>query len=412
MTYLKSVSFDDTANFDAFSRLRVSQAHSLFESQLTYDLQPLLWEQFAAGDGASIAHDATNRCALMTFNDTPIGGQAYLQTFEHFRYTSGKSQFIIVTFNMNGGADNTLKFAGYSDGTDGVEFRLNGSEAQVAILSSTTEGNQIVAQADWNLDTLDGNGPSGLTIDFTKAQILIIDFQALYVGRVRIGFDINGVVYYVHEFLNANHIVYPYIKTANLPIRCGMVSSSTASTYNTSTTTMRFICSTAVSEGGGYTAEGYTFCQEGTTTADNNARTHILSVQPKTTFNGKQNRTKFILENVDVVVTGSAPVIWELCLGDTLTGTNTFIDVNTTYSAFEYNMLGTTSGTPLIVVAKGYLPATNQQKGVVSANVPFRYPICLNAAGQARILGRMTLLVTGVGGTSACRASLNWKEIR
>jgi hypothetical protein len=36
----------------------------------------------------------------------------------------------------------------------------------------------------------------------------------------------------------------------------------------------------------------------------------------------------------------------------------------------------------------------------------------LNAAGAVRANGTITLLVTGIGGTSACRAIMNWKEIR
>jgi len=73
---------------------------------------------------------------------------------------------------------------------------------------------------------------------------------------------------------------------------------------------------------------------------------------------------------------------------------------------------GTLSGSPSIVVAKGYIPATQQSRGVITTNVPFRYPICLDTAGAARVLGRLTLLVTGVGGVSNCRGNLNWKEIR
>ena len=129
MSYFTNIGFKDVAQFDAFSRLRISAPHSLFESQFTYNLQPLLLEQFASGTGASITHDTTNRCALFTFSSTPTGGTAYMQTFEHFRYTSGKSQLCMITFNMNGGADNTLKFAGYSDGTNGIEFQLNGTSA-------------------------------------------------------------------------------------------------------------------------------------------------------------------------------------------------------------------------------------------------------------------------------------------
>lgn len=401
-----SVGIKDGANLDAFSRLRTSQSHSLFDSQFTYDLQPLLFEQITAESGASIAHDATNRCATMTLANTPTGGKAYMQTFEHFRYTSGKGQLILATFNFKEAKDNTLKFVGYSDGTNGMEFQLSGTTKQFKITSATAGGDQTVVQSSWNIDKLDGTGTSGITLDITKAQIFVLDFQALYVGRVRMGFDIDGQIVYCHEFNHANNVASTYIQTANLPIRCGVTCTGTVST------TVDFICSTVVQENGASSQEGYHFAQEGTATAASGARTHILSIEPKNTFNSIVNRTKFILESVDIAVTGSNPVKWELCLGDVITGTTAFNDVNGTYSATEYNILGTTSGTPSIVIATGYVASTSQSKGAETVNIPFKYPICLNAAGAAHALGRLTILVTGIGGTSATRATINWKEIR
>ncbi len=406
MSYFTQISYTDSGNIDAFSRLRVSSSHSIFDSQLTYDLQPLVFEQITNGSGATITHDSTNRMALMTFSSTPTGGKAIMQTYEHFRYVSGNSQLCLMTFNFGASVSNVLKFAGYSDGTNGIEFQLNGSTKQFSILSATTLGTETVTQSSWNVDKLDGTGASGITLDTTKTNILVIDFQALYVGRVRIGFDIGGVVVYAHEFLHANVSLYPYFQTANLPIRCGMTCTGTVSA------TMNFICCTVQKENGGLSVEGYDFSQSASVTAASGARTHLLSIQPRTTFNSITNRCKLILEGIDIVVTGNNPIKWELCLGDVLTGTTTFNNVNTTYSSVDYNTAGTTSGSPSIIIATGYVPASNQAKAADHMDVPFKYPICLDAAGAVRTLGRLTLLVQGIGGTSATQGAIKWREIR
>jgi len=68
------VTIRDSANLDAFSRLRVSNPLTLFNAQFTYNLQPLLFEQITSGAGATIAHNTTNRYAAMTFAATPTGG--------------------------------------------------------------------------------------------------------------------------------------------------------------------------------------------------------------------------------------------------------------------------------------------------------------------------------------------------
>ncbi len=241
--YVPLFGFGDTPSLDAFGRLRVSNPEYVFDAQLTYDLQPLLFEQITAQSGASIAHDSTNRCATLTFASTPNGGQAIMQSFEHFRYQPGRSQLTFVTFNFKGGVANVLKFAGLSDGANGIELQLNGTAPRVVLYSDTTVGDQTIAQAAWD-DPLDGTGPSGVTVDWTKTQILAIDFQALYVGRVRLALDIGGVLVPFCSIKNANIQANPYIQSANLPIRCGMTCTGAVST------TMQYICSSVISEGG------------------------------------------------------------------------------------------------------------------------------------------------------------------
>ena len=392
---------------DAFGRLRTSSPTSLFDAQLTYDLQPLLFEAVTLNTGATVSHDATNRRANMAFSATTTGGKAFMQSYEHFRYRAGHSQLIYITFAMGAGVANVTKFAGYSDGTNGIELqRVGASTIQLALLSSTTNGNQTVAQASWNIDAMGGAGPSGKTLDLTDTQILVIDFQALYAGRVRVGFDIDGVVYWVHEFDHANIIANPYIATANLPIRCGMTCTGTV------TATMNFICCTVQSENGESSREGFHFTQDAEVTAASGALTHLVSIQPKTTFNSIVNRTKIIIDSVDIIVTGNQPVHYVIVLGDVLTGTTTFNDVNTTYSAVQYNTAGTTSGTPAITMYTGHIPASAQSKGAVSQQVIMKYPITLDVAGNARALGRVTVLVSGIGGTSTVEGAINWTEVR
>lgn len=397
----------DSASGDAFGRLRTSSPHSLFDAQLTYDLQPLLFEQITAETGASVTHDSTNRMALMTFSSTPTGGKAYMQSYEYFRYRAGHSQLCYITFLMGAGVTNVVKFAGYSDGSNGIEFQLSGSTKQFVLYSDTTLGDQTIAQTNWNIDKLDGTGKSGITLDLTKVQILVIDFQALYAGRVRVGFDIGGVAVWVHQFNHANSAAYPYMQSANLPIRAGMTSTGTVSA------TMNFICATVQTENGEATSEGFHFSQDATVSASNTGLTHLVSIQPKTTFNSITNRTKIIIESVDIIVTGSHPVHYSICLGDVLTGTTTFNDVNTTYSAAQYNTAGTTSGTPSIVLYQGHIPASNTSRGSVSQKINLKTPITLDAAGNARALGRVTVLVQSLGVVASnVEGSIQWAEVR
>lgn len=342
----------------------------------------------------------------MTFSSTPTGGKAFMQSYEHVRYQPGKGQLIFITFNFISTAANCLKFAGYSSGeTNGIELQQDGTTVQVKLYSDTANGDQTVTQANWNLDPLNGTGKSGITLDLTKTQIFVIDLQALYVGRVRVGFDIGGNIVYVHEFKHANLIATPYIQTATQPIRCGMTCTGTVST------TMRFICSAVASEGGQEDAAGYSFSVgSGVVASGNGARAHIISLRPTTTFNSITNRIKFVLDSVDVLVTGNNPVLWELVIGQAITGAS-WSAVNANYSGME-SSAGTISGNPDAVISAAYVAASAQSRGAVNYKLSNRYPITLDAAGAVRANGTLSILGTGLGAASNMYARFNWHELR
>lgn len=409
MSFLSKVSIRDSANLDAFGRLRVSNPTPLHDAQFTYNIQPYRFEALTNGAGAAVAHDATNRCALMTLSSTPSGGYAYMQTYEFFRYQPGRSQLVEMTFNFRETLDGVTKFAGYSDGLNGVEFQASGAGINqvlsFVILSGTSLGNQTANQANWNLDKLDGTGPSGLTLDITKAQILVMDMQALYEGRVRCGFNIGGQIIYVHQFNHSNIVLFPYVQYASLPIRCGMSTLATAST------TMLFVCSSVSSEGGTVDFQGFPASTNVALTAASGADTHVISLRPKLLFNGLTNRSPMSLYSIEGLVTGANPVQYSVVVGQAITGTTTFTDVGPR-SAFELNTAGTLSGAPGLVIETGFIPATNSVRGSVSNKTLQRVPVTLNAAGAQRLNGTISLIAKGLGGASACNFSINWLELR
>ena len=402
------ITYADSPNLTASGRLRVADETTLFGAQLTYDLRPLQYEQSSTGTGATVTYDSTNRQALMTFASTPTGGESYMQSYSYFPYLPGRSQLIFVTFNLLSAATNVVKFAGYSDGVNGMEFQLSGSTKQFVLYSGTGSGTETITQPNWNLDTFDGSGPSGITLDISKVQILVIDFISLYAGRVRMGFDVGGSIYYCHEFLHANVTAFPYIQYATLPVRCGMTCTATVST------TMNFICASVSTEGGADTAEGFfnSFSTQNVAiTAASGARTHVLSLRPSLTFNSITNRYKLEINTVNVNVDGANPVFWELVIGQALAGAS-YAAVNAKYSATDIDVAGTLSGSPTLVIASGYVASSNQSKSSVSADAKIFFPLTLDQAGAVRANGTVSLLATGIAGASAMNASINFAEVK
>lgn len=62
----------------------------------------------------------------------------------------------------------------------------------------------IVSQAGWNIDKMDGTGPSGLTLDVEKINTLVISVSNKDSGNVRFGIYIGNIVHFVHEIYQQN----------------------------------------------------------------------------------------------------------------------------------------------------------------------------------------------------------------
>lgn len=414
MSYFNSVSIADGANIDAFSRLRTSDSVVLFNEQSQYNYGTLQMEIGNTGAGVLPAHDAALRETKLSV--AAGSGTSFMQSFMYSPYQPNRSQAIAMTAVIGAAVAGAVVDVGYFDANNGVIFRQNGVSGLQFILRTSTSGSpsdaNAVSQASWNVDKFDGAGPSGITLDITKAMILVIDLQFLGMGRVRVGFDINGKLYYAHYFLNANNLTVPYMQSASLPVGLLITGTATGATKD-----VYFKCAAVSSEGGNLDLFGF-LCTtpEVAVTAASGARTPIVSLRPKTTFNSIPNRQYVELVGIAAVVTGANPVFWELVVGGAY-GSQVFADVNTAFSGMEYSSTpGTfTNLTGGEVIASGYLTA-GAGTPVTLINLPSlisrKYPLSLDRAGAVRALGTYTLLVSGIGGTAATRAALNFKEVR
>jgi hypothetical protein len=77
-----------------------------------------------------------------------------------------------------------------------------------------------IPQSEFNLDKVDGTGPSGYTVDLTKMQMFYIDYSWYGAGFIRWGLrGEDGNVFYVHKMKNNNVNNEAYMRSGNLPAR-------------------------------------------------------------------------------------------------------------------------------------------------------------------------------------------------
>ena len=393
-------------NVDAFGRLRVSNPLTLFDSSHRY-ADNNLWVNSITGTAAATFN--ANEGLMDLTVGSANGDQIIRETIKVFSYQPGKSLLVMNTFVFGTAKANLRQRAGYYGAANGIYFEREGSTNYMVERSSVTGAliNTRVAQADWNQDPLDGTGPSGLTLDSSKAQILYMDIEWLGLGTVRTGFIINGAFVPCHNFDHANLVNTTYITTASLPLRYEMTNMAAT----TGASTLKQVCSTVISEGG-YELRGAQL-SAGTPITTPKTLTTAGTVYPVVSFRLKSTRLDgiAILTAISILgVTNNANYQWSVVVNGTTTG-GTWVSAGTN-SSVEYNITGTSfSSTGGRILATGYFQGSNQ--GASSVDI-------LKAALFTTQLERNPFTATAYEITLACAAasngdqvlgSLDWEEI-
>lgn len=236
----------DSANLDAFGRLRVAPPSVVFAITQTIDGKPLEWDDAqVSGSGTSSTYN-TNQASTTIAVSNATAGMRARQTKRWHYYRPGGSQLILMTFVLGAGATGITKRVGLFQTNNGLYLQLAGTTLPFVVRTFTSGSavNTVIAQSSWNVDKLDGTGASGITLDVTKAQILAIDFEWLGVGRIRFVFIIDGKLYYCHYVNNANSISTVYMSNPHLPCRYEISNDGTGAAASLVT-----ICASVMFEG-------------------------------------------------------------------------------------------------------------------------------------------------------------------
>ena len=234
---------------DAFGRLRVSNPFTLFDSQNRYAIDNQFDTSTATGGTATYL---SNESSVSLNTTTSSGSEVIRQTYRVFPYQPGKGLTVLATFVMAAPQTNLRQRAGYFNTANGAFLQQNGTTVSFVLRSNSlpTPGTpsdvRTVNQADWNVDKMDGTGPSGRVLDLTKNQILYMDFEWLGTGDVRCGFYVDGRPQICHIFHNDNEQTAVYMQTAILPVRYEITNTGATG----SASSMKQVCSSVISEGG------------------------------------------------------------------------------------------------------------------------------------------------------------------
>jgi hypothetical protein len=255
-----------------------------------------------------------------------------------------------------------------------------------------------------------------------------MDFQSLRVGRIRWGIDRAGLAVPLAEVSNDNIRATGYWQTANQPVSW-LLYNTADSTYTelgygdednaigfryripvNASQTMRAICATVKSEGGGdlFDLTGAKFSVSNGVTKKTVSTTliPILSIQVKSTLNTYP--VKGIVFPRDFEISNDTPIYYEWRVTPTLTGAS-FASVSAdSITNFDTAATAVTGGR---VIRSGYSgTAGAASRNVTGGGLTSKIPLGVSPAGVGDIL---TLCAVRDGNTnSIVGTSLNFEDIR
>lgn len=190
-------------------------------------------------------------------------------------------------------------------------------------------------QADFNLDTLDGNGVSGVILDPTKLNVYQIDFRWLGAGEIRFAIEnpINGDMIFFHHIHYSNR--YTTVHIDNPTLKLGYVAYSTG---GTGTDVVVRGASMMGGIQGNIIFNEITNSYAATRTSGMNSggtKYHLLSLHNRLIQNNKINSREIILSQISAgaVTSASTPVTLSIYFNQDIVNGHTHVPIDENWSS-------------------------------------------------------------------------------
>ncbi len=227
-------------SFDAFGRQEVSQITTQLDLKQSAGELTEFIDKVDVNGGSSTYNTSVG---TTTLNVSANGDRVIHQTFQRTNYQTGKAKVIKMTFNGFQSQTDVIKRVGYFSADYGSPYETNldgcwlESESDEIYTNVYANGvaTSSTASGDWNGEDING-------IDWSKNQLLKIEFAWLGVAAVKWSLFRNGKFVNFHTDIFDNTLTAPYMIFPNHPLRWEIQSDDGAGSFT-------YICSSAEIEG-------------------------------------------------------------------------------------------------------------------------------------------------------------------
>jgi len=323
----------------AFGEVLTTIINPIVQIQFPYNINTRIVTPTVVGTG-SVAQEES-MAVLKTGTDT--GSTAKMESKIVVRYNPGQGGVCKFTALFTEGAAGTQQEVGLGDNTDGLFVGFNGVEF---IINRRQGGsNNFVNQSSFNMDTLDGDGPSGMILDTSKMNVFKIQFQWLGAGNLFFNIEdpVTGRFIMFHTIRYANNFIRPSLDNPTFPLRVFVDNGATVLDIVTKVGSMGGFTEGIVRDDGPINFSAVLGTAVSTTIIP------VLSIRNKTTYQTKVNKVLIKLLNIGIINTGGKELLAQLILNGSLTDASfSSIDTNTSVMEEDSSASAITGGINLL----------------------------------------------------------------
>jgi len=399
---------------DFLYRIRTTQPRQIFQAQWAFNGNPLSWSQQLTGSASIEEPNVTGHKFINFKTSAASGDKVIYQTKRCFRYTPHRLSTLTFAAAFREKKTNLVKRIGIFDdqetaGLNGICVEQDATGFSLVIFSTASgsqETNRIRRTA-WNVDKLDGNGPSGENISdaqLSNGVLWNIDFSWYGVSGVQLNVIVGGRRLVCHEEVYTFTLAdRPFMTTAFLPLRIEIENTGAVTGGGVLTTgSINYDI-----ENGEEIEFGYqqSVSNQTTDVSVSNTGTLVLALRPKATVNSLVNRGVIRPNNVDVLCT--ADTYLEILVGGTVTG-GTWID-NGSNSIAEYNVTATGYSGGRKVRESHIATGGGRSAGSLASSFPSDLFVAVDSLLGDQLA--VAIRATRLGGGSDVYGSIGFREI-
>ena len=210
---------DDTVQHTSHNRRKVSTYEITDFATFPFSKNENDFDEKITGTASSTHQPYLGMVQLSVGSDA--GDEVIRQTRRVQRYLPGRGNEASFAVILSGVAAGIRTRVGVFDQLNGAYFEHDGTDYYCVIRRNTAGGviEERTARADWSDDKLDGNGPSGITINYENIQMMVIEYEWYGAGQVEWKFVINNNAHSVHKANHANNHDHTWASYGSFPVR-------------------------------------------------------------------------------------------------------------------------------------------------------------------------------------------------